>query len=270
MEKNMENNDDLINKITNEVMLRIKEQMKLQSDNYSTNSSSSSNHKIITPAELASYIDHTLLKPEATAPQFDQLCKEAVNYHFKSVCVNSSWVPYVAKKLRGTTVKICAVVGFPLGEMDIRSKTFEARNAISNGADEIDMVINIGALKSGNYKLVEEDIRSIKRACRSNTILKVIIETVFLSEKEKIIACQLAKNADADFVKTCTGFMGGGATVEDVMLMRKVVGPNMGVKASGGIRTFEQAVALINAGANRLGCGSSIAVITGATTKDTY
>lgn len=264
----MENND-LVNKITNEVLLRLKDQIKTQG-NSSFSGASSSASKVITSSELASYIDHTLLKPEAVQSQFDQLCKEAVTYKFMSVCVNSSWVPYVAKKLRGSGVKICAVVGFPLGEMDIRSKTFETRSAISNGADEIDMVINIGALKSGNYKLVEEDIRSIKRACRSNTILKVIIETVFLTEEEKIIACELSKKADADFVKTSTGFMGGGATVEDIMLMRRVVGSKMGVKASGGIRDFNQAVALINAGANRLGCGSSVAVVTGGTAKGPY
>ena len=264
----MENND-LVNKITNEILLRLKGQLRTQGGSTISGAASSSS-KVIASTELASYIDHTLLKPEAVQSQFDQLCKEAVTYKFMSVCVNSSWVPYVAKKLRGSGIKICAVVGFPLGEMDVRSKTFETRSAISNGADEIDMVINIGALKSGNYKLVEDDIRSIKRACRSNTILNVIIETVFLTEEEKIIACELSKKADADFVKTSTGFMGGGATVEDIALMRRVVGSKMGVKASGGIRDFNQAVALINAGANRLGCGSSVTVVTGGTAKGPY
>jgi len=263
----MENND-LINKITNEVILRLNEQMKAQGAK--SGAISSSSNEVMTAAKLASYIDHTLLKPEAVAAQFDKLCKEALEYRFMSVCVNSSWVTYVAKKLRGTGIKVCAVVGFPLGEMDTRSKAFETRSAISNGADEIDMVINVGALKSGHLKVVEEDIRAIKRACRSNTILKVIIETNLLTEEEKIIACELSKKADADFVKTSTGFLGGGATVEDIVLMRRVVGPRIGVKASGGIRDYNQAVALINAGANRLGCGSSVEVVTGGTAKGNY
>jgi deoxyribose-phosphate aldolase len=221
-------------------------------------------------SELAGYIDHTLLKPEAVVPQFEQLCNEAVKYKFKSVCVNSSWVPFVAKRLRGTGVKICSVIGFPLGEMDTRSKAFEARNAIGNGAEELDMVINVGALKSGNLKLVEEDIRAIKRACRSTTVLKVILETGLLTDEEKIIACEISRKAGADFVKTSTGFSGSGATVHDVALMRRIVGPKMGVKASGGIRNFDQAVALISAGANRLGCGASVDVITGAESKGNY
>ncbi|MEI7500290.1 MAG: deoxyribose-phosphate aldolase [Bacteroidota bacterium] len=221
-------------------------------------------------AELASYIDHTLLKPEAVVSQFEQLCNEAVKYKFKSVCVNSSWIPFVAKKLRGTNVKICSVIGFPLGEMDTRSKAFEARIAIGNGAEELDMVINVGALKSGNLKLVEEDIRAIKRACRGATVLKVILETGLLTDEEKIIACEISKRAGADFVKTSTGFSGSGATVHDVALMRKIVGPHMGVKASGGIRNFDQAIEMINAGANRLGCGSSVDVITGAESQKNY
>ncbi|HRS53363.1 MAG TPA: deoxyribose-phosphate aldolase [Bacteroidales bacterium] len=265
----MENNKDLINKITNEVILRLKAEIGKENTDFAKAHKTKDTEEF-TPEILASYIDHTLLKPEATSSQFDQLCKEALIYKFKSVCVNSSWVSYVAKKLRGSGIKICAVVGFPLGEMDSRSKAFETRSAISNGANEIDMVINIGALKSGNYKLVEEDIRAIKRACRSNTILKVIIETGLLKEEEKIIACQLAKKAEADFVKTCTGFLGGVATVEDVILMRKIVGSRMGVKASGGIRDFNQAVALIKAGANRLGCGASVAVVTGQVNKSNY
>jgi len=265
----MEQNE-LIDKITKEVLSRIKEQIKDQGGSKQGTANQSSSGQRISPAELAGYIDHTLLKPEAGIPQFAQLCDEAVKYKFKSVCVNSGWVSFVAKKLRGSGIKICSVIGFPLGEMDSRSKAFEARNAISNGADELDMVINIGALKSRNLKLVEEDIRAIKRACRSNTILKVIIETHLLTEDEKVLACEISKKADADFVKTCTGFLGGGATVEDIILMRRIVGPNIGVKASGGIKNFDQAVALINAGANRLGCGSSIAVITGATAKGNY
>ena len=211
-----------------------------------------------------------MLKPESVATQFEQLCSDAIRYKFKSVCVNSSWIPFVAKKLRGTGVKVCSVIGFPLGEMDTRSKAFEARSAIGNGAEELDMVINVGALKSGNLKLVEEDIRAIKRACRTNTVLKVILETGLLTDEEKIIACEISKKAGADFVKTSTGFSGSGATVHDVALMRRIVGPQMGVKASGGIRNFDQAISLINAGANRLGCGASIDIITGAEAKGSY
>ncbi|MBN2616500.1 MAG: deoxyribose-phosphate aldolase [Bacteroidales bacterium] len=224
----------------------------------------------ISPAELAGYIDHTLLKPGATQNQFEQLCDEALQYKFKSVCVNSSWVSFVAKKLRGSSVKVCSVIGFPLGEMVTKSKAFEARSAIEHGAQELDMVMNIGALKSGNLKLVEEDIRAIKRACRSNTILKVIIETSLLTEEEKVLACEISKKAGADFVKTSTGFTGTGATVEDIALMRRVVGPDMGVKASGGIRDYKTAVAMLNAGANRIGAGGSVAIMNGVPSKEDY
>ena len=168
---------ELIDRITKEVMQRLNQQpVTNEKSAVEKVHGPSSEHKM-TASELAGYIDHTLLKPEAVIPQFEQLCNEAVKYKFKSVCVNSSWIPFVAKKLRGTGIKICSVIGFPLGEMDTRSKAFEARNAVGNGADELDMVINVGALKSGNLKLVEEDIRAIKRACRNTTILKVILET---------------------------------------------------------------------------------------------
>jgi len=259
---------DLIDKITNEVMNRLNDKMKSQDSE--KKDSSAKQTQGISPADLARYIDHTLLKPGSVKSQFDQLCNEAVKYNFYSVCVNSGWVEYVAKKLRGTGIKVCSVIGFPLGEMETRSKAFEARNALENGANELDMVINIGALKSRNLKLVEEDIRAIKRVCRGNTILKVIIETSLLTEEEKVLACEIAKKADADFVKTSTGFSTSGATVADIALMRRIVGPNMGVKASGGINDYSKAVALIQAGANRLGCGSSVAVITGATAKGAY
>jgi deoxyribose-phosphate aldolase len=262
-------NDDLIEKITREVLSRLKDtNQNAKGDRGS--SGSPPKGSVLTPAELAGYIDHTLLKPDAVTKQFEQLCDEAVKFKFYSVCVNSGWVPFVAKKLRGTGIKICSVVGFPLGEMDTRSKAFEARSAISNGADEIDMVINVSALRSGDLKLVEEDIRAIRRATRSNTILKVIIETVFLKEEQKVVACELSKKADADFVKTSTGFSGGGATVEDILLMRRVVGPDFGVKASGGIRSWDQAIALIHAGANRLGCGASVAIVTKKATDSKY
>ena len=261
---------ELIDKIAQEVMQRLNEKSKSQSEGNQAGSTTQSSTSRMSQAELAGYIDHTLLKPEAVESQFEQLCNEAVKYKFKSVCVNSSWVPYVAKKLRGTGVIVCSVIGFPLGGMDTRSKAFEARSAIASGATELDMVINVGALKSGNLKLVEEDIRAIKRACRSTTLLKVILETGLLTEAEKILACEIAKKADADFVKTSTGFAGSGATLADVALMRRIVGSKMGVKASGGIKTYDQAIALINAGANRLGCGASVAVITGAEAQGNY
>ena len=262
--------NELIEKITKEVMQRLNNKLGSLETGKQDKTSQPASASGMSQAELAGYIDHTLLKPDAIESQFEQLCNEAVAYKFKSVCVNSSWVPYVAKKLRGTGVIICSVIGFPLGGMDTRSKAFEARSAIASGATELDMVLNVGALKSGNIKLVEEDIRAIKRACRSTTLLKVILETGLLTDAEKILACEIARKAGADFVKTSTGFSGTGATVQDIALMRRIVGPSVGVKASGGIKTFDQAVALINAGANRLGCGSSIAVITGAEVKGNY
>jgi len=263
-------NKDLIDKITKEVLNRLNEKMNQQESGKEGTSAKEVAKPAISAAELARYIDHTLLKPGSVKSQFEQVCNEAIKYNFYSVCVNSGWVEFVAKRLRGSGVKVCSVIGFPLGEMETRSKAFEARNAIENGANELDMVINIGALKSRNLKLVEEDIRAIKRACRSNTILKVIIETSLLTEEEKVLACEIAKKADADFVKTSTGFSTAGATVADIALMRRVVGPTMGVKASGGITDYNKAVALIQAGANRLGCGSSIAVVTGGTAQGAY
>ena len=262
---------ELIDKITQEVMSRLKETMKSNvADKHETGSQTTSKSGGMTSSELAGYIDHTLLKPEAVAAQFDQLCDEALKYRFMSVCVNSGWVHHVAKRLRGSGIKICSVIGFPLGAMDSRSKAIEARSAIENGANELDMVINVGALKSGNLKLVEEDIRAVKRACRSTTLLKVILETSLLTEEEIILACEMSKKAGADFVKTSTGFSTAGATVEHITLMRRCVGPNIGVKASGGISSWDKAVAMINAGANRLGCGASIAVVTGAVSKEKY
>lgn len=226
--------------------------------------------EILTPGELAEYIDHTLLKPEATPDQFDVLCTEAKEHHFYSVCVNSSWVPYCARKLQGSDVKVCAVVGFPLGAMSGRAKNFETRHAVEEGAREIDMVINVGALKAGDLKTVEEDIRWVRRACPRNVILKVIIETALLSDDEKVIACQLAKRADADFVKTSTGFSHHGATVQDVKLMRRTVGPKMGVKAAGGVRSFEDAVEMIAAGATRIGTSSGVKILAGRQADTAY
>ena len=218
---------------------------------------------ITTPRDMAKYIDHTLLKPESRAEEFDKLCKEAIEYQFKSVCVNSSWVSYVAKKLQGTKVLVCSVVGFPLGAMTSRSKAFETREAIEHGASEIDMVLAVGKLRAGDYKYVEEDILSVRRATRSSTILKVILETSMLTDEEKIIACQISKRAGADFVKTSTGFGGGGATVADVLLMKQTVGEKIEVKASGGIRDFATALAMLEASATRIGTGSGVAVVSG-------
>lgn len=261
--------NELIDKITKEVMARLKKNLNEENADVK-NISSENKNTDITTQEMARYIDHTLLKPDAVDSQFDQLCEEAKKYNFYSVCVNSSWVSYVAKKVRGSNVKVCSVVGFPLGETDSRSKAFETRNAIESGAHEIDMVISVGALKSGNVKYVEDDIRAVKRACRNNTVLKVILETSLLEEQEKVIACEICKKVDVDFVKTSTGFGGGGASVEDIQLMRRVVGPDMGVKASGGIRDFKSAVALIKAGATRIGAGAGVAIISGDTVDSKY
>lgn len=224
----------------------------------------------ILPSDLPKYIDHTLLKPDASAEQINILCDEAAKYHFYSVCVNSSWVEHCVRRLGGTGVKTCAVVGFPLGAMDSRAKSYEARSAVSNGASEIDMVLNVGALKAGNLKLVREDMLAVRRACRAGILLKVIIETCLLTDEEKVIACQLAKDIGADFVKTSTGFSKGGATVADVALMRRTVGPKMGVKAAGGIKSFEDALQMIKAGATRLGTSSGILLISGQKSTSNY
>jgi deoxyribose-phosphate aldolase len=220
--------------------------------------------------DLAAYMDHTLLRPEAATAAFDKLCQEAAQYRFFGVCVNSCRVAYVARKLQGTAVKVCSVVGFPLGAMTSRAKAFEAREAIADGASEIDMVINVGLLKSGDYHAVEEDIRAVRRATRATTILKVIIETVLLTQDEKVMACELSKKAGADFVKTSTGFLGGGATADDISLMRRVVGRDMGVKASGGVRNYKTAIAMIAAGASRIGAQASVAIVTGADSAGAY
>ena len=259
---------ELIEKITSEVIARLKESAPDKGSEKAAGNKNSG--KALTPAEVAPYLDHTLLKPDATQAQMDQLCAEAAEYHFYSVCVNTSWVSYCARKLRGTGVKVCAVVGFPLGAMESRSKGFETRNAIENGADEIDMVINVGALKSGDLKKVEDDIRWVLRACRPTTLTKVIIETALLTEEEKVLACQIVKKSGADFVKTSTGFAKAGATPEDIALMRRTVGPEMGVKAAGGVRSFEDAKAMIAAGATRLGASSGVAIVTGKISDQEY
>lgn len=224
----------------------------------------SENTSRMTAAEMAQYIDHTLLKPEATPPAFDQLCDEAVGHGFKAVCVNSGRVAYVVEKLGGTPVAVCSVIGFPLGAMHSMGKAFEARQAVKDGARELDMVLNIGAMKSGDLKAVEDDIRAVRHEAEHPVLLKVIIETCLLSDDEKVKACQIAQKAGADFVKTSTGFSTGGATVEDVALMRKTVGPEMGVKASGGIKDFETAAAMVAAGATRIGAGAGVEIVSGA------
>jgi deoxyribose-phosphate aldolase len=214
-------------------------------------------------SQTARYVDHTLLKPNATQEEIAKLCQEAREYCFASVCVNPSYVTLAAQLLRGSGVKVCTVVGFPLGSTTPTVKAIEARDAIANGADEIDMVINVGALKSGNDVVVFDDIKAVREATRGR-VLKVILETSFLTKEEKVRACAMSKKAGADFVKTSTGFGGGGATVEDIKLMRETVGPNMGVKASGGIRDTQAAEQMIAAGATRLGTSASIAIVTGA------
>ncbi|MFA6433390.1 MAG: deoxyribose-phosphate aldolase [Elusimicrobiales bacterium] len=211
---------------------------------------------------IAGMIDHTLLKANATQEEIGKLCEEAREYRFASVCVNPGYVALAARLLNGSCVKVCTVIGFPLGSTTPTVKTIEARDAIANGAEEIDMVINIGALKSGNDHLALEDIKAVREAARGK-VLKVIIETSYLTRDEKVRACKMAKEAGADFVKTSTGFGSGGATVEDVALMREVVGPGMGVKASGGIKDAKAAQDLIRAGATRLGTSASIAIVSG-------
>ena len=203
--------------------------------------------------------DHTILKADATREMVERVCREAREHHFMSVCVNSYYTGFVADELQGSGVRVCTVVGFPLGQMSTKAKVAETRIAVEDGADEIDMVINVGALKGGDDAVVFEDIRAVREACKGK-VLKVIIETCLLNEEEKVRACRLAMEAKADFVKTSTGFSTGGATKEDVALMRKTVGDTMGVKASGGIRDKEKAVEMLEAGADRLGTSATITI----------
>ncbi len=212
---------------------------------------------------LASLIDHTLLKPDATRDQIEQLCTEAAQFCFASVCVNPVWVPLCRDRLRNTGVKVCTVIGFPSGAHAPDVKAYETRRAVEQGAEEVDMVINIGALKSRDHALVEQDIRAVVEASGRDTVVKVILETSLLTRDEKLMGASLAKAAGADFVKTSTGFAGGGATVEDVRLLRETVGPDIGVKASGGIRSKEDAEAMVQAGASRLGASAGIKIVRG-------
>ncbi len=208
--------------------------------------------------QLNRFIDHTLLKPDATRAQIKKLCDEAKEYHFASVCVNTVHIAYVTELLGGTDTAPCCVVGFPLGAMLTSAKAFEAREAVRLGAKEVDMVINVGAAKEGDFETVEKDIMAVADETRDKALLKVIIETCLLNDDEKVKVCLIAKHAGADFVKTSTGFSTGGATIADVMLMRKTVGIEMGVKASGGIRTMDDAIAMIEAGATRLGTSAGV------------
>ncbi|MCR2042936.1 deoxyribose-phosphate aldolase [Anaerosalibacter massiliensis] len=210
---------------------------------------------------IGSMIDHTLLKPEATSEMIETLCKEAKEYGFFSVCVNPYYVKQVKEELKGSEVKIATVIGFPLGNTTKEVKAFESSEAIKNGADELDMVINIAALKNRDYDVVEEDIKAVVDAANGSALVKVIIETCLLNDDEKKKACEIAKSAGADFVKTSTGFSTGGATEEDVKLMRETVGENLGVKASGGIRDYETAKKMVNAGASRIGASSSVKIV---------
>ncbi|EOT38890.1 MULTISPECIES: deoxyribose-phosphate aldolase [Enterococcus] len=214
--------------------------------------------------ELNRMIDHTILKADATQEDVLRIIEEAKKYHFYSVCINPTWVSFAAEQLKGEPTAVCTVIGFPLGANTSEVKAYETTDAIHNGADEVDMVINIGALKSAQYKKVQQDIEAVVNAAKDKALVKVIIETALLTNEEIVKACELAKTAGADFVKTSTGFSTGGATVEDVRLMRQTVGPEMGVKASGGIHNEQEAMAMVEAGANRLGTSASIAIVTGA------
>ena len=214
--------------------------------------------------ELNRMMDHTILKADATEQDVLQVIEEAKEYHFYSVCINPTWVKLAAEKLAGEPVAVCTVIGFPLGANTSEVKAYETTDAINNGADEVDMVINVGALKSAQYKKVQHDIEAVVAVAKDRALVKVIIETALLTKEEIVKACELAQAAGADFVKTSTGFSTSGAAAADVKLMRETVGPSMGVKASGGIHSAQEAMAMIEAGANRLGTSASVAIITGA------
>lgn len=214
--------------------------------------------------DITQYIDHTVLKADAVTADIDKICQEAVEYNFKTVCIQPYWVPYAVEQLAGSDVGITTVIGFPLGANTSEIKALEAKQALKDGATEVDMVINIGALKSEDYDTVFNDIKAVVDAVAGEAVVKVIIETALLTKSEKVRASELAKKAQADFVKTSTGFSTGGATIEDIKLMRATVGPDMGVKASGGIRDYADAIAMIEAGATRIGASSGIAIVEGS------
>jgi deoxyribose-phosphate aldolase len=220
--------------------------------------------------DVAKMIDHTLLKADAKREEIEKICSEAMEYKFASVCVNPTWVKASAELLTGSGVKVCTVIGFPLGATTTETKAFETKNALVNGATEVDMVINVGALKDKQDEQVEQDIRAVVDEARGKALVKVIIEASLLTDEEKIRACKIAVKAGTDFVKTSTGFSTGGATVEDIALMRKIVGPDIGVKASGGIRDAKAAHAMIDAGATRIGASSGIAILKGEMGTSSY
>jgi deoxyribose-phosphate aldolase len=222
------------------------------------------------PWDLSPLIDHTLLKADATGAQVEALCSEALAHGFASVCVNPLWVPLAASLLRGSPVRVCTVVGFPLGATSSRAKAFEAEVALKDGAQEVDMVLAVGAAKAGDWETVRRDLVALRAAVPSPAVLKVILETCLLGEAEKVQACGLALEAGLDFVKTSTGFSSGGATEADIALMRRAVGSRLGVKASGGIRTYETALQMVRAGATRLGLSASVAVVQGGTPSGSY
>ncbi len=264
------NREELIAKVTDEVMARLGGSMPggpVCSDDLdsiiASGASRISAHCGVDDVrrELAGMIDHTILKPDASTDQVAQLCEEAKRCQFASVCVNPTHVSFCAQLLRLTNVKVCTVVGFPLGATLPEVKAFEAERAIASGAQEIDMVANIGAIKSKDWNLVERDIRAVVEACRSIAVSKVIIETALLTDEEKVRVCQIAKAAGADFVKTSTGFSTGGATTADISLMRSAVGTEMGIKASGGIRDTETATEMVKAGATRIGASASVKIV---------
>ena len=213
--------------------------------------------------------DHTILKADATEAAVAKICAEAKEYNFMSVCVNTYYTAFVAEQLKDSDVKVCTVVGFPLGQMSTKAKALETKCAVEDGADEIDMVLNVAALKDGKYDVVLEDIKAVKAACGA-ALLKVILETCLLTKEEIVKACELSVEAGADFVKTSTGFSTGGATAEDIALMRKTVGPDIGVKASGGVRDSKGAIAMVEAGANRIGASATIAILSGAKSDGDY
>lgn len=220
--------------------------------------------------DLARIIDHTILKADATEMEVEKLCTEALEYNFASVCINPSMVEKAANMLKGSDVKVCTVIGFPLGATTTEVKAFETEDVIKKGATEVDMVINIGKLKEGNIEYVKKDIEAVVNAAKGKALTKVIIETCLLTDEEKVTACKLSKEAGADFVKTSTGFSTGGATASDIKLMRETVGPDLGVKASGGVRSLEDAMAMIENGATRIGASASIAICEGTKSNSTY
>ncbi|RPK31535.1 Deoxyribose-phosphate aldolase [Paenibacillus xylanexedens] len=224
----------------------------------------------MTTPQLAKMIDHTLLRADATQSEMAKLTEEAKQYQFASVCVNPGWVAYAADQLQGTGVDICTVIGFPLGASTSETKAFETQDAIAKGATEVDMVINISALKDGKDDFVEQDIRAVVEAAAGKALVKVIIETCLLTDEEKVRACQAAVRAGADFVKTSTGFSTGGATPEDIALMRRTVGPDVGVKASGGVRSLEDMQKMIEAGATRIGASSGVKIMQGGQSTSSY